>query len=69
MKLVKYYLVYDNRNRLLGSMPPENFRKGTRAGITASFLRELSYYARRLMLPLRFIEVNVLDERREVSLD
>lgn len=69
MKLIQHYLVYDNRNRLLGSIPPSLFDRGTRAGISASFLRELSYYARQRMLPLRFIQVDALGERREVGLD
>ena len=67
MKLIRHYLIYDNRNRLLGAMPPELFDRGTRAGISASFLRELSYYARQRMLPLRFIQVNALGEGREVD--
>jgi hypothetical protein len=69
MKLIRHYLVYDNRNRLLGSIPPEVFSKGTRAEISASFLRELSYYARQRMLPLRFIQVDALGEQREVQHD
>lgn len=69
MKLIRHYLVYDNRNRLLGSFTPDIFAKQTCTQITARFLRGLSYYARQRMLPLRFIEVNALDERREVSID
>jgi len=69
MKLIQHYLVYDNRNRLLGSIPPSLFDRGTRAGISASFLRGISYYERQRMLPLRFIQVDALGERREVELD
>lgn len=69
MKLIRHYLVYDNRNRLLGSIPPEVFHRSSRAEISASFLRELSYYARHRMLPLRFIQVDALGEQREVGFD
>lgn len=69
MKLIRHYLVYDNRNRLLGSIPPEVLHRATRAEISASFLRELSYYARQRMLPLRFIQVDALGEQREVQHD
>lgn len=69
MKLVSHYLVYDNRNRLLGSIPPEVFHRSSRAEISASFLREHSYYARQCMLPLRFIQVDALGEQREVQHD
>jgi hypothetical protein len=69
MKLISHYLVYDNRNLLRGSIPPERFTTQTRAQITAYFLSGLAYFVRRRMLPLRFIEVNVLGDQREVSLD
>lgn len=69
MKLIRHYLVYDNRNRLIGVMHPDLFNKGTRAGLTDSFLRDLSYYARQRMLPLRFIQVDAANGQREVHLD
>jgi hypothetical protein len=69
VKLIQHYLVYSNRNLLVGVVPPERFRTATRAGLTDSFLRDLSYYARQRMLPLRFIQVDATNGQREVHLD